>query len=79
MSVTEGRLNPVDQAVISQALLSAAREMGIKLYRSAYSPIVRDGKDVAIRPGTGDETGFKYLAGKQDCLILIPGQEGYCR
>ena len=40
---------------------------------------VRDGKGRAIRPGTGDETGFKYLAGKQDCLIVIPGEEGYCR
>jgi hypothetical protein len=40
---------------------------------------VRDGKDLAIRPGKGDETGFKYLAGKQDCLIVVPGQEGYCR
>ena len=40
---------------------------------------VRDGKDMAIRPGTGDETGFKYLAGKTDCLIVVPGQEGYCR
>ncbi len=40
---------------------------------------VRDGKDLAIRPGKGDETGFKYLAGKQDCLIVIAGQEGYCR
>jgi hypothetical protein len=40
---------------------------------------VRDGKDLAIRPGSGDETGFKYLAGKQDCLIVVPGQEGYCR
>lgn len=40
---------------------------------------VRDGKDVAIRPGTGDETGFKYLAGKSDCLIVVKGQEGYCR
>ncbi|MDI1296870.1 MAG: hypothetical protein PSY12_13480 [bacterium] len=40
---------------------------------------VRDGKDLAIRPGTGAETGFKYLAGKQDCLIVVPGQEGYCR
>lgn len=39
----------------------------------------RDGKPLTIRPGTGDETGFKYLAGKQDCLILIAGQEGYCR
>lgn len=40
---------------------------------------VRDGKDLAIRPGSGDETGFKYLAGKTDCLIVVPGQEGYCR
>lgn len=40
---------------------------------------VRDGNDLAIRPGKGDETGFKYLAGKQDCLIVIAGQEGYCR
>ena len=40
---------------------------------------VRDGKDLAIRPGTGDETGFKYLAGKSDCLIVVKGQEGYCR
>ncbi|WP_405053535.1 hypothetical protein [Sphingobium sp. WCS2017Hpa-17] len=40
---------------------------------------VRDGKDLAIRPGNGDETGFKYLAGKTDCLIVVKGQEGYCR
>ncbi len=40
---------------------------------------VRDGQDIALRPGKGDETGFKYLAGKQDCLIAIPGTEGYCR
>nr|WP_176590159.1 hypothetical protein [Sphingobium sp. EM0848] len=40
---------------------------------------VRDGKDLAIRPGIGAETGFKYLAGKTDCLIVVPGREGYCR
>jgi len=40
---------------------------------------VRDGRDLAIRPGTGAETGFKYLADKQDCLIVKPGEEGYCR
>lgn len=39
----------------------------------------RDGRDLTIRPGIGDETGFKYLAGKKDCLIVVPGQEGYCR
>jgi len=32
-----------------------------------------------IRPGTGAETGFKYLADKQDCLIVVANQEGYCR
>lgn len=40
---------------------------------------VRDGRDLAIRPGAGEETGFKYLAEKTDCLIVIPGKEGYCR
>ena len=40
---------------------------------------VRDGKAVTIRPGSGAETGFKYLADKTDCLILVPGREGYCR
>lgn len=39
----------------------------------------RDGRDLTIRPGIGDETGFKYLAGRKDCLIVVPGQEGYCR
>ena len=40
---------------------------------------VRDGEDRTIRPGTGAETGFKYLADKTDCLIVVPGKEGYCR
>jgi N-methylhydantoinase B len=40
-------LNPVDQAVISQGLIAAAREMGAKLIRSAYSPIVREASDCA--------------------------------
>ncbi len=39
------RIDPVDHAVISQALIAAAREMGVKLVRSAYSPIVREAND----------------------------------
>jgi hypothetical protein len=39
----------------------------------------RDGQELTIRAGTGAETGFKYLAGKSDCLIVIQGKEGYCR
>lgn len=38
----------------------------------------RDGVEERIRAGTGDETGLKYLAGKQNCLIIKPG-EGFCR
>jgi len=41
------RVDPVDQAVISQALIAAAREMGAKLVRSAYSPVVREASDCA--------------------------------
>ena len=31
-------LDPVDYAIISQALIAAAREMGAKLVRSAFPP-----------------------------------------
>ena len=40
-------LNPADQAVITQALLAAANEMGAKLIRSAHSPIVREASDAS--------------------------------
>lgn len=43
--MTKPVLDPVDYAVISQALGAAAREMGAKLVRSAYSPIVREASD----------------------------------
>jgi N-methylhydantoinase B len=38
-------LDPVDYAIISQSLLAAAREMGVKLVRSAYSTILREARD----------------------------------
>jgi N-methylhydantoinase B len=38
-------LDPVDYAVISQALMAAGREMGVKLIRSSYSNIVREAQD----------------------------------
>ncbi|MFV0474273.1 MAG: hydantoinase B/oxoprolinase family protein [Pikeienuella sp.] len=40
-------LDPVDYAVISQSLLAAAREMGVKLVRSSYSTIVREAQDAS--------------------------------
>ncbi|MGE0725043.1 MAG: hydantoinase B/oxoprolinase family protein, partial [Alphaproteobacteria bacterium] len=38
-------LDPIDYAVISQSLQAAAREMGVKLVRSAYSTILREARD----------------------------------
>jgi N-methylhydantoinase B len=38
-------LDPVEYAIISQSLLAAAREMGVKLIRSAYSTILREARD----------------------------------
>ncbi|TWT03199.1 hydantoinase B/oxoprolinase family protein [Reyranella sp. CPCC 100927] len=38
-------MNPIDYAVISQALVAGAREMGVKLIRSAYSTILREARD----------------------------------
>lgn len=42
-----GDLDPVDYAVISQGLIAAAREMGVKLVRSAYSTIIREAADAS--------------------------------
>ena len=38
----------------------------------------RDGRPESIRMATGDETGLKWLAGKQNCLMIKQG-EGFCR
>jgi hypothetical protein len=50
-----------------------AREVGDTLQ------FTRDGVELTARQGKGDDTGFKYLAGKQDCLIVVADKEGYCR
>jgi N-methylhydantoinase B len=38
-------LDPVDYAIISQSLIAIAREMGVKLIRSAYSTVLREARD----------------------------------
>ena len=45
MSKPSAKLDPVDYAVISQSLIAAAREMGAKLIRSAYSTVLREARD----------------------------------
>lgn len=39
---------------------------------------MRNGVAESAVHSNGDATGLKYLAGKQDCLTVKPG-EGYCR
>lgn len=39
------QLDPVEYAILSQSLIAAAREMGAKLIRSAYSTILREARD----------------------------------
>jgi hypothetical protein len=39
----------------------------------------RGASEQTIQVGTGPETGFKWLADKADCLIVVTGKEGYCR
>ncbi|MBX5088342.1 hydantoinase B/oxoprolinase family protein [Rhizobium lentis] len=43
--MTQDLLDPVDYAIISQSLIAAAREMGAKLIRSAYSTVLREARD----------------------------------
>ncbi len=38
----------------------------------------RDDIQETLRPGTGKETGMKWLLEKHDCLVVKNG-EGYCR
>jgi hypothetical protein len=38
----------------------------------------RDGVAETVRPGSGADTGMKWLADKRDCLVVKAG-EGYCR
>jgi hypothetical protein len=38
----------------------------------------RDGTVFLIHHGTGAQTGMKWLADKQDCVVVAPN-EGYCR
>ncbi|HAJ20323.1 MAG TPA: methylhydantoinase, partial [Rhodospirillaceae bacterium] len=39
------KISALDYAVISQGIHAAAREMGVKLIRSAYSTILREARD----------------------------------
>lgn len=77
------KLDPVDYAVISQALLAAAREMGTKLVRSAYSNIVREARDAscAILDAQGNIVAQSEMVPMQlgsmnttlkACLALFP-------
>jgi N-methylhydantoinase B len=55
----------VASTVISQALLAAAKEMGIKLIRSAYSTVIREARDCSAA----------LLSAEADCIAqsgLIP-------
>ena len=83
--MTPYRLDPVDYAVVSQALLAAAREMGTKLVRSAYSNIVREARDAscAILDAQGNIVAQSEMVPMQlgsmnttlrACLALYPAE-----
>lgn len=40
--------------------------------------LTRGNERITLRPGSGDDTGMKWLAGKKDCIVVKDG-EGYCR
>ena len=46
-ALRDNPLDPVEHAVISQALMAAGKEMGAKLIRSSYSNIVREAQDAS--------------------------------
>ncbi len=50
------KFDAVDQAVIAQGLIAAAREMGSKLIRSATAPVVREAAERAAAEETAGAT-----------------------
>jgi N-methylhydantoinase B len=62
-------ISALDQAVIGQALLAVAREMGAKLYRSAYSTIVREAKDAST--GILDMSGNAVAQSDELIPVLV--------
>lgn len=78
-----GRLDPVEYAILSQSLIAAAREMGVKLIRSAYSTVLREARDgsAALLDAAGGTVAQAELIpmqlgsiGKifQSCAVLFP-------
>ena len=70
------QLDPADYSVISQGLIAAAREMGVKLIRSAYSTIVREAGDAsaALLDRDGNVVAQAELIPKiPDCFGLRSG------
>jgi hypothetical protein len=55
---------------------------GPKEYRGEASrggiDFMRDGEKLTIHPGSGADTGMKWLADKHNCLVVATN-EGYCR
>ncbi|MCO6418388.1 hydantoinase B/oxoprolinase family protein [Siccirubricoccus sp. KC 17139] len=62
-------LDPVEYAILSQSVIAAAREMGAKLIRSAYSTILREARDGSA--ALLDAEGFTVAQAE-----LIPMQLG---
>ena len=62
-------LDPVEYAILSQSVIAAAREMGVKLIRSAYSTILREARDGSA--ALLDAEGFTVAQAE-----LIPMQLG---
>ena len=53
MTAANGKLTEVDHALVNRALIAATHEMGIKLIRSAHSPIVLRRRTVRPPSPTG--------------------------
>lgn len=51
---SDAKIDPVEQAIVAQSLIAAAQEMGVKLIRSAHSPIVREAEDCSAALLTAD-------------------------
>ena len=66
-----------DGYTVTIADLDGPRSFPAAVDESGVS-FTRDGVDETIRAGTGADTGMKWLADRENCLVVKSG-EGYCR
>ena len=83
---TEVLADPVTTEVIRNFMSSCAEDMNAALFRSAYTPVIYEGRDCAVAlldsDGPGQSTGVPILLGNLEVCVKFTstlGREWFAR